>query len=103
MDAPEPAATARPRPAPRKRSLLRIPLLIAVILLVPAIAMQFTDGVDWGAEDFAAGAGLLAAGAIVYVLAARLVHKPLQHALVALLLVLAVGLVWAQLAVGIFD
>jgi hypothetical protein len=37
------------------------------------------------------------------VLAARLVHKPLQHALVALLLVLAVGLVWAQIAVGIFD
>jgi hypothetical protein len=44
------------------RPARRIALATALILLVPLVAMQFTDEVDWGVADFVL-AGLLLGGA----------------------------------------
>jgi hypothetical protein len=44
------------------RPAVRVALATAFILLVPLVAMQFTDEVDWGVADFVA-AGVLLGGA----------------------------------------
>lgn len=75
---------------------------VAAALLIPAVAMQFTDEVAWGAEDFALAALLLGGGAALFELAVRTLRKPLHVAIAGGVLLLAVGIVWAEAAVGIF-
>ena len=41
------------------RPMLYIIGIVAFVLLVPLTAMQFTDEVQWGPEDFALAGGLL--------------------------------------------
>jgi hypothetical protein len=54
------------------RPAIRVALATACILLVPLVAMQFTDEVDWGVFDFVfAGALLGGAGLLLHQLAAR--------------------------------
>lgn len=75
--------------------------LVALILLTPLVAMQFTHDVAWTASDFLfAGVLLGGAGALIE-LAARKVRSRAGVAMVAGAVVLAVLLIWAQGAVGI--
>jgi hypothetical protein len=54
------------------RPAFRVALATACILLVPLVAMQFTDEVDWGLADFVvAGALLGGTGLLLHALAAR--------------------------------
>ncbi len=72
-----------------------------VILIVPLIAMQLTDSVNWGLGDFVVASGLLVAIGLGSVLIAR------QRATVSLqvvfgMLIIAVALIaWVELVVGI--
>jgi len=81
------------------------PLLIAGtvlgLLLIPFIAMQFTNEVAWTASDFLImGMLLLSVGFLIEV-AIRYVPK-LKYRVVAILIILGLFfLVWAELAVGI--
>lgn len=85
-----------------KRAIV-IVACIAIVLAIPAVAMQFTNEVRWSGSDFIAMAVLLlvAGFAIEFVLrtVVRSVHR---LALVAAIL-LAFLLIWAELAVGIFG
>jgi hypothetical protein len=45
-----------------KKSAVRVALVTTFVLLLPLVAMQFTDEVDWGVFDFVS-AGILLAGA----------------------------------------
>lgn len=74
----------------------------AILLLAPAVAMQFTAEMNWGAEDFVAFAALLVAACGAFELATRLTRKRAVLALSALAILGAFLLVWAQLAVGVF-
>ncbi|MBB4856927.1 putative exporter [Novosphingobium chloroacetimidivorans] len=75
---------------------------IALLLILPALAMRFTREVNWTASDFAAAAILLGGAGLIYELAAsRIVHR--THRIgVAMVVGFIVLLVWAQGAVGIF-
>ncbi|MBB5711266.1 hypothetical protein [Sphingomonas xinjiangensis] len=73
-----------------------------VLLVLPAIAMQFTDAVRWDAPDFAAAALLLAGVAATAELAFRLLPPSAIRAGVIGLAVAAAMVVWADAAVGIF-
>jgi hypothetical protein len=53
------------------RSVLRVVVLTAVVLAVPALAMVFTDSTDWGVFDFVYAAVLVAAVGTLHELAAR--------------------------------
>jgi drug/metabolite transporter (DMT)-like permease len=54
------------------RPVLRVALATAFILLLPLVAMQITDEVDWGLADFAfAGVLLGGTGLLLHELAAR--------------------------------
>jgi hypothetical protein len=53
------------------RSALRVTLLTTHVLLVPLVAMQFTDGVVWHVADFVVAGVLLASAGLLYELVLR--------------------------------
>ncbi len=80
------------------------PLIItAAILLVPLVGTQLSDEVQWGIEDFMAiGLMLLIAG-YAYEFLAPQVHSVFWRVFLALTIIAIVGIIWVELAVGIFD
>ena len=75
----------------------------ALLLLLPLIAMQFTDEVVWGVGDFATFGALLLAVGLPYELAVRKTGDSAYRAAVGVALVAAFLLVWINLAVGIIG
>lgn len=95
--------THRPatRPILPRRARIALWSLALALFLVPAIAMQLTDEVNWGPGDFLAWALLLLGLFGSIELAGRLLHNRMIFVLFALLaLILFLG-IWAELAVGI--
>jgi hypothetical protein len=86
-----------------RHPVLGVAVATALLLLVPAVAMQFTAEVSWGPGDFIVAAILLFGAGAAAVLAHR--HVQGRGRRRALLVAIAVGLalVWAELAVGLFD
>ena len=76
---------------------------VALILMIPLIAMQFSSDISWGVGDFLlAGALLLAAGFVGNVAVERIVKR--SHAMaVIIVLILVLLYVWAELSVGILT
>jgi hypothetical protein len=90
---------------PQQSSRLRLALwgFAGLMLLIPAIAMQFSSEVNWGKEDFLAAAVLLGGAGLGIELAVRLI-KSRSVMMIAIAGVLALLLlVWAEVAVGIFS
>lgn len=76
---------------------------VAGLLLVPLLAMQLTDEVNWGAGDFVVAAALVAGAGLTYELAVRMTGNRAYRAGVGVALAGAFILVWANLAVGIIG
>jgi hypothetical protein len=85
------------------RRIARVLLITAAILLVPAVAMRFTAGVNWGPLDFVVAAGLLAGTGLVYELAVQRIGDRRHRIVSGLALAAALLLAWAELAVGVFH
>jgi hypothetical protein len=85
------------------RSTVRVVLAAAFILLLPLLAMQFTDEVAWDLADFAVAAALLVGTGLVYELAARKAGSIAYRAAVGVALAAALLLVWVNLAVGVIG
>jgi len=75
---------------------------VGLILLTPLAAMQFTSEVDWGAEDFLFAGVLLVGAGLLLELVLWKTRTPLVRLMLAAAVVLAVLLIWAEAAVGIF-
>jgi len=75
----------------------------AALLLLPWVAMRFTDEVDWTAMDFAIFGTMLLLACGTYELAARTTGNLAYRAGAALAVVGAFFLVWVNLAVGIIG
>ena len=89
----------------RRRSRLRIAVwaLAAGLLLLPLIAMQITDQVDWTASDFVFAAFLLFIPLGLYEWVARTSGSAAYRAGVLLALAGAFVILWISGAVGITD
>lgn len=74
---------------------------VGLVLLVPLVAMQFSDEVDWSLADFATAGALLFGAGLAYVLLAR--HAPSRRLAVGAAVLVLLGLVWVELAVGVFG
>lgn len=76
---------------------------VGLLLMVPMVAMQFTDEVTWTAFDFIiAGALLLTTGFAIEMILRTVKKTPHRMILCAATLLLLL-LIWAEMAVGIFG
>lgn len=87
----------------RSRSVVVIVLATAFILLLPLLAMQFTDEVAWGPADFVVVGALLLGTGFMYELAARKASGIAYRAAAGVALVASLLLIWINLAVGIIE
>ena len=71
------------------------------VLLLPLLAMQFTDEVAWTLLDFVTAGTLVFGAGLVLVLTARTMPK--YRAITGIAVMVALIYVWAELAVGIFT
>ncbi|GLV28749.1 hypothetical protein TomTYG75_12700 [Sphingobium sp. TomTYG75] len=76
---------------------------IAIILMVPLVAMQFTDEVRWTGHDFLAAGMLLVSAVLIYQFGARLITGRRRRLLWAGAIFILAMLLWAEGAVGIFS
>jgi hypothetical protein len=85
------------------RNIIRVALATAFILLIPLLAMQFTDEVVWTLSDFAIMGTLLFDTGLAYELATWKVSNIKHRVAIGVAFLAALLLVWADLAVGIFN
>ena len=87
----------------QNKRLIGIVLTVALLLLIPFIAMQFTDEVKWSLPDFVAAGVLLLGTGLLCELVMRKVKKTGYRDLVCGVILLVLLLIWMELAVGIFG
>jgi len=87
----------------QNKRLAGIVAFVALLLLVPFVAMRFTHDVNWDGFDFLVAAILLLGTGLLCELVLRKVKSTTNRMLLCGVLLLALFLVWAELAVGIFG
>jgi len=87
----------------QNKNILLIALAVALILLAPFIAMQFTDDVAWSLFDFTFAGALLFGAGLAFELLTRKAQDLAYRAALGLAIMAAVLLVWINLAVGIIG
>jgi hypothetical protein len=75
----------------------------ALLLLLPLVAMQFTNEMNWDETDFIVFGAMLLAACGTYELAARMMGNRAYRAAVGVAVAAAFILVWMNLAVGIIG
>ena len=74
-----------------------------LLLLIPAIAMQFTSDVNWSGLDFVVAGILLFFLGLIIAFYTRSNEHSFKSKLIYALLVIGLILIWQELAVGIFG
>lgn len=87
----------------QNKRLISIVLTVAFLLLIPLIAMQFTNEVNWSLFDFVVMGVLLLGTGLMCELVLRKVNKMAHRIAICGALLVALFLIWAELAVGIFG
>ena len=87
----------------QKKPVLIVLAVTAFILLIPLIAMQFTDQVNWSLSDFVIAAVILAGTGLMAVTLIPRIKQTSFRTMAYVMLVLVFILIWAELAVGIFG
>jgi hypothetical protein len=83
------------------KSIIRLALVTAFILLIPLVAMQFTAEVNWTLSDFVVAGALLFGAGLLFTLLARLGNNRPYRLAVGVAVAAGLLLVWANLAVGL--
>ena len=87
----------------QNKRLIAIVGIVILLLLIPLIAMQFTDEVNWGLFDFVIAGALLLGTGILCELVLRKIKKIKLKIIICLAILALLFLIWAELAVGIFG
>jgi len=87
----------------QNKRIIGIVITVALLLLIPLIAMQFTDEVNWTLIDFVVAGFLLLATGLMSELVIRKVNNIKYRIAICIALLVVLLLVWAELAVGIFG
>lgn len=83
--------------------LMIIVLVVALILLIPFVAMQFTGEVKWTLFDFVIAGVLLLGTGLLCEFTLRKVKKIEYRVAIVLFLLVMLFLIWIELAVGVFG
>ena len=87
-----------------KNKRLKIILtVVAILLLIPFIAMQFTVEVTWTSFDFVVMGILLLGTGLLSELVLRKMTKTKHKIALCIAIVLLFLIIWAELGVGIFG
>ncbi len=87
----------------QNKRLIGILLSAGLLLLVPLIAMQFSNEVDWKLSDFVIMGSLLLGTGLICEFILRNVKKFKYRIAICGAVLLVFLLIWAELAVGIFG
>ena len=87
----------------QNKRLSGILLTVGVLLLVPLVAMQFSNGVDWSLFDFIIAGILLGGTGLLIELIMRKVKSNEKRLVLGALVLNVLALIWIELAVGIFG
>ncbi|MFV8224766.1 hypothetical protein [Christiangramia aquimixticola] len=82
---------------------LTIPLIVGGILLIPLIAMQFSTQVMWTTGDFVVMGLLLLVTGFTIDFILKKVRSTRNRIILCGIVLLILAIIWAELAVGIFD
>ncbi|QDW24074.1 hypothetical protein FFJ24_004235 [Pedobacter sp. KBS0701] len=77
--------------------------VMACILAIPLVAMQFTNEVNWTLSDFVTAGILLLSTCLTIELVIRNLKTGKLRTITLVVILLALFLIWAELAVGIFG
>ena len=77
--------------------------LAALLLIVPFIGMQFTKEINWSSFDFLVAGILLFGTAFCVDMVLKMEKKNAKRMFYIVIILLALFLIWAELAVGIFG
>ena len=80
-----------------------IAMITAAILLIPLIAMQFTEEVNWTMGDFIVAGTLLLGFSLLLDFALRQSKRSRYRVLITISILILFLLLWAELAVGLFG
>ena len=83
--------------------LTYILLGVGVLLLIPFVAMQFTNEVNWSLFDFVIAGVLLTGTSLLCDLSIRKLSKRSYKIMACVAFVVLLILVWVELAVGVFG
>ena len=87
----------------KNKSQKNIIIVVAILLSIPLIAMQFTDEVSWTILDFVVIGILLLSIGFICELTIRKVSKIKHRIAICITILVVFLLIWAELAVGIFG
>lgn len=87
----------------QNKRLIIIISIVALLLLIPFIAMQFNNEVNWSLFDFIAAAALLFGTGLLCDFVLRKVKKNTHRIILCFAILLLLLIIWAELAVGIFG
>ena len=87
----------------QNKRLIIIVATTAVLLLIPWIAMQFTDDVNWTRSDFVVAAILLLGTGLLCNLVINKVNRQKHRIAICIILMALLIVIWAELAVGVFG
>jgi len=87
----------------QKKKLSVIVFISVIILILPLIAMQFTDEITWTLLDFVIAETLLLGTSLMCEITIRKVKKKSYRIAICIALIVVLLLIWAELAVGILE
>jgi len=87
----------------KNKRLVFILTTIAILLLIPFLAMQFTEEVNWTLSDFIIAGILLLGTGLICEFVLRKIKQSKYRILAIIIIALAFLMVWIELAVGIFG
>ena len=77
--------------------------MVGLLLIIPLIAMQLTDEVEWSLFDFIIMGTLLLITGLMGEIISKKVKKYKHRVILYIVVIIIFFLIWAELAVGIFG
>ena len=83
--------------------MIRILPIVGLLLLIPLIAMQLTNEVNWSFFDFIIMGGMLTITGLLIGIILKKVNNSKNRLILIVTIVMIFFLIWAELAVGLFG
>jgi len=83
--------------------MIRILPIVGLLLLIPLIAMQLTNEVNWSFFDFIIMGALLTITGLLIGIIFKKVNNSKNRQILIIIIVMMFFLIWAELAVGLFG